>query len=85
MSTGPSGLSQDPDRIDPDRIDPDGIDPDQVWPQMVSRTGGSLPELLGKAGAQEEERNNYVWLAGLLAVFAFLGAVAFVFAHLSPS
>ena len=63
MTTGPL----DP-RHDPDRYDPDCFDGTQ-----------NLTDLVGKAGAFEEERDNYQWALGLLAVLGFLAAVAFLF------
>lgn len=45
----------------------------------------NLTDLVGKDGAFEDERDNLQWLFGLLAVFAFLAVVAFVFSSvLSP-
>ena len=75
MATDPK--QPDPDRFDPDRFDPDRFDPD--------RDDLTLPELLGKAGTYEDERNPLVWLAGLVAVLAFLGLIAYVIGHLSPA
>jgi len=53
--------------LDP-RHDPDRYDGTQ-----------NLTDLVGKAGAFEEERDNYQWALGLLAVLGFLAAVAFLF------
>jgi len=39
----------------------------------------NLTDLVGKAGAFEEERDNHQWALGLLAVLGFLAAVAFLF------
>ena len=60
----------DPDRYDADRYDPARAD-----------GGRSLTDLVGKAGAFEEERDNYQWALGLLAVLGFLAAVAFLFSN----
>ena len=68
MTTGPLDPRHDPDRFDPDRFDPDRFDGTQ-----------NLTDLVGKAGAFEEERDNYQWALGLLAVLGFLAAVAFLF------
>ena len=57
-------------------------DPKQPDPDRDDLT---LPELLGKAGTYEDERNPLVWLAGLVAVLAFLGLIAYVIGHLSPA
>ncbi len=86
-------MSQDPDRYDPARdaevgdvpvpglpLDP-ALDPDRFAPPGQGQT---LTDLLGKAGAQEEERDNLVWALGLVAVFGFLGLVAFVVSRMSP-
>ena len=62
---------QDPDRYDAARddappagpLDPAG-DPDRY-------RSPTLPGLLGE-GAHEEERDNLVWLVGLLSVLGFL-------------
>ena len=90
----------DPDR-EPDPVpemprdlDPDD-DPDRF--SVASRTPGpgadkgnsgqglSLPDLLGKAGTHEGDRDNYEWAYGLLAVLVFLGLVSFLFNNvLSP-
>lgn len=53
--------------LDPAR-DPDRFDGTQ-----------NLTDLVGKQGAFEEERDNYQWAYGLLAVLAFLAVVAFLF------
>lgn len=50
---------------DPDRFAADG-------------QGRRLPDLLGPSGTHEGERDSYQWALGLLAVFAFLAAVAFL-------
>jgi hypothetical protein len=69
VAGGPLDMSQDPDRYDP-RLD---------------RPGGSdLTELIGKDRAFEEERNPYLWVAGLVAVFGFLALASLVLANLSP-
>ena len=89
--TGPLDPRFDPDRYDPDRDDipetppelPRGLDPRQD----PDRFDGSqnLTDLVGKDGAFEDERNNYQWALGLLAVLGFLAAVAFLFSNvLSP-
>ncbi|MCW2779141.1 MAG: hypothetical protein JWN17_2866 [Frankiales bacterium] len=90
--SGPLDLSQDPDRVQPGpptsllppapfppgvALDP-ARDPDRVHPG--DRT---LVDLLGE-GAQEEQRDGYVWLAGLLAVLVFLGLVAYAARFLGP-
>jgi hypothetical protein len=79
-------MSQDPDRYDPTREEPAppelprGLDmsqdPDRYLPPGQGQT---LTDLLGKAGAQEDDRDGYQWVAGLLGVFAFLALVAFLF------
>lgn len=51
----------------------------------AGRTDLTLPELLGKAAVQEEERSALVWLAGLVAVLLFLGLIALVVSRLSPA
>ena len=70
-------VATDPKQPDPDRFDPDRFDAD--------RDNLTLPDLLGKAGTYEDERNPLVWLAGLLAVLAFLGLIAYVIGNLSPA
>ena len=86
MTAGPPDPSEDPPETEPtDRPasldmskDPDRFDPG-------AGQGQSLPDLLGKSGTYEGERDNYRWALGLLAVFAFLAAVAFLFGSvLSP-
>ncbi len=56
-------------RLDPSRH-PDRYDP-------------TLTEMLGD-GAQEEARDGYVWLVGLVSVLVFLAVVAFVVGRLGP-
>lgn len=88
--TRPLDMSQDPDRFDPGAhprvvepappelprgLDP-ARDPDRFLPPGQ---GQSLPELLGKAGTYEGDRDNYQWVVGLLGVLAFLALVAFLF------
>ncbi|MCU1693210.1 MAG: hypothetical protein JWM64_2301 [Frankiales bacterium] len=88
----PLDLSQDPDRVQPGRpvsglppapfpagvpLDPRN-DPDRVRPG--DRT---LIDLLGD-GAQEEARDGYTWLVGLLAVLLFLAVVAYGSRFLGP-
>jgi hypothetical protein len=79
---GPLDMSQDPDRVDPTAslsvvgpLDP-ARDPDRM---PRAGEGQSLTDLVGKRGAQEEERDNYTWALGLLGVLAFLALVAFLF------
>lgn len=68
---GPLDMSKDPDRFDPSRA-----------PQSQDRT---LPELLG-AGAQEDERVGWEWLAGLGSVLLFLALTVYLFAKvLNPA
>jgi hypothetical protein len=84
------GAADDPDRFDPSaapeapaspRVDP-AHDPDRFLPPGQ---GQSLVDLLGKAGAHEEERDNWQWAFGLLGILVFLGLVAFLFGTvLSP-
>ncbi len=86
----PLDLSQDPDRVQPAQLSapagpfPTGVpldprnDPDRVRPG--DRT---LIDLLGD-GAQEDARDGYTWLAGLLAVLLFLGAVSLGVRLLGP-
>ena len=82
------GAADDPDRFDPAadaaaaaaapssrRLDP-AQDPDRFLPPGQGQT---LTELLGQAGAHEEERDNYQWAIGLLCVLGFLALVAFLF------
>ena len=93
----PGGLdpSQDPDRYRPEQAETRSVSPDPARGLDMSQdpdryrpeedpTGKSLTELIGKERSFEEERNPYLWLAGLLAVFAFLGLVSLLFATLSP-
>ena len=54
-------------------------------PADAARTDRTLPELLGKAAAQEEERSALVWLVGLAAVLVFLALVALIVSRLSPA
>ncbi len=72
LVTGPLDMSQDPDRYDP-RAD-----------AGAAGSGQTLSELLGGSAAQDEERDSFVWLAGLLAVAAFLGLVALFFSSVQP-
>ena len=81
MSNPPRHGPRNPDGPDAHGPDQDGPDP----ASDAARTDRTLPELLGSAGAQEEERSNLLWLAGLLAVLAFLGLVALVVSRLSPA
>jgi len=72
---GPLDMSKDPDRYAADAQPP------------LGRTGGAAPsltDLIGRQAAQEEDRDGYVWIFGLLATLAFLGLVALVFSRLSP-
>ncbi len=72
---GPLDMSKDPDRYTADAQPP------------LGRTGGAAPsltDLIGRQAAQEEDRDGYVWIFGLLATLAFLGLVALVFSRLSP-
>ena len=59
--------------------------PREPDPADAARTDLTLPELLGQAGTQEDERNNVVWVAGLLAVLVFLALIAVVVSRLSPA
>jgi hypothetical protein len=59
----------------PGRLDP-AQDPDRFLPPGQ---GQSLTDLLGKAGTHEGDRDGYQWIAGLLAVIAFLALVTFLF------
>lgn len=86
----PLDLRGDPDRFDPDAV-PEvirGLDPDRDpdrFPAPDPGRGQSLPELLGRDGTHEGERDNYEWAYGLLLVLAFLAGVAFLFTNvLSP-
>lgn len=89
--TQPLDLSQDPDRYDPDRVAPvpelprgldPANDPDRFPP---AGQGRSLPELIGREGTHEGERDTFEWAYGLLAVLVFLLAVSFLFNNvLSP-
>ncbi len=79
MTTGGFDPSDDPPEVEPtDRPAPLDMskDPDRF---SSAGQGQSLPDLLGKSGTYEGERDNYQWAFGLLAVFAFLAAVAFLF------
>ncbi len=68
-SSVPLDPAQDPDRYVPEPAPPAG----------AQGQGQSLPDLLGRSRTYEGERDNYQWALGLLAVFAFLGLVAFLF------
>ncbi len=79
---GPLDPSQDPDRFRPDEapelprgLDP-AYDPDRFRPPGQ---GQSLTDLLGKEGAQEEDRDGWQWLYGLVTVLAFLALVSWLF------
>lgn len=83
--TQPLDPAGDPDRFDPTRdaepaaaLDP-GLDPDRYDP-----AADTLPGLLG-VGPQEDERDTWTWLVGLLGVLAFLGLVALVMSRLTPA
>lgn len=91
--TGPLDPAGDPDRYDPTRegepagpldwaFDPDRYDPDED--AAPSGRGSTLPELIGSDRSFQDTPSPYAWALGLLAVLAFLLAVAFVFSHLSP-
>jgi hypothetical protein len=41
--------------------------------------GQSLTDLIGKDRSFEEHRDGYEWVAGLIAVVAFLALVTFIF------
>lgn len=78
----PLDMSQDPDRFDP--VD----QPTVVGPLDLSRDpdrmprpgeGQSLTDLIGKDRSFEENRDGYEWVAGLLAVVAFLALITFIF------
>lgn len=92
----PLDRSQDPDRFVPDEpgasagsvpLDP-ALDPDRYRPDvpvdltlgLPAYAGQTLPDLLGE-GAQEERRDTYTWLLGLIGILAFLGLVSLI-AHL---
>jgi hypothetical protein len=88
----PLDMSKDPDRFDPDRADqldpvyqPTVVGPLDMAqdPDRMPRPGEgqSLTDLIGKQAAQEDERDNYEWAIGLLAVLTFLGLVAFFFSE----
>jgi hypothetical protein len=80
----PDSPDDSPEVEPPDRTAPLDMskDPDRF---PAAGQGQSLPDLLGKSGTYEGERDNYQWAFGLLAVFAFLAAVAFLFGSvLSP-
>lgn len=99
MGAAPTGRldpALDPDRFDPNRPDagrfdalpttPTGRldptrDPDRYKPPGQ---GQSLTDLLGD-GAHEDERDNYQWALGLVAVFGFIAVMAWLFGSvLSP-
>jgi hypothetical protein len=47
---------------------------------MPRRGGGqSLTDLIGKDRSFEERRDGYEWVAGLLAIVAFLALVTLIF------
>ena len=84
--TGPLDMSKDPDRFDPVQqpvvVGPLDLSKDPDRMPVVSREPGegqSLTDLLGKDRSYEEDRDGYEWIAGLLAVLAFLAVVAFLF------
>ena len=84
MTAGPLDPRFDQDRYRPDEPDavsgPPGLDPADDPDRFASAgQGQSLPDLLGAAGTFQGERDNYQWVLGLLAVFAFLAGVAFLF------
>ena len=91
----PLDPSADPDRFDPDRLDASvepSVEPALVPPPRLDpardpdrfRAGDrTLTEMLGD-GAQEEARDTYVWLLGLLSMLVFLGLVALVARNLGP-
>ena len=92
--TGPLDMSKDPDRFDPtSSFDPTAsasvvgpLDPARD-PDRMPRPGEgqSLTDLVGKARAHEDERDNYAWAYGLIGVLIFLGLVAYLFGEvLSP-
>jgi len=94
---GPLDMSKDPDRYSNAVQPPSGPldmseDPDRYENTAdaqppLGRTGGAAPsltDLIGRQAAQEEDRDGYVWIFGLLATLAFLGLVALVFSRLSP-
>ncbi len=75
---GPLDMSKEPDRYE---------NTADARPPPLGRTGGAAPsltDLIGRQAAQEEDRDGYVWIFGLLATLAFLGLVALVFSRLSP-
>ena len=84
---GPLDMSQDPDRFDAATFDP-AQQPTVVGPLDLSRDpdrmprpgeGQSLTDLLGQERSFEEKRDGYEWVAGLLAVVAFLALITFIF------
>lgn len=81
------GAADDPDRFDPAAPElppelPRGLDPDHDPDRFLPPgQGQSLPELLGKAGTYEGDRDGYQWVFGLLGVLAFLALVAFLFGN----
>ncbi len=78
---------------DPDRFVPDGADagasagpPPRLDPTADPDrfpSDPTLTELLGD-GSQEEQRDTYTWLLGLLSVLTFLALVAFAASRLGP-
>jgi len=79
---GPLDMSQDPDRFDPVQqptvVGP--LDLSQDPDRMPRRGGGqSLTDLIGKDRSFEERRDGYEWVAGLLAIVAFLALVTLIF------
>jgi hypothetical protein len=72
----------DPDRFDPaaPAVPPGPLDPAKD-PDRMPRAGEgrSLTDLVGKRGAQEDERDSYTWALGLLGVLGFLALVAYLF------
>lgn len=66
-------------RSDAERDRPDPAqDPDRF---AAAGQGRRLPDLLGPSRTHEGERDSYQWALGLLAVFAFLAAVALLFSN----
>lgn len=97
VPTGRLDPALDPDRYDPARDTADGhfdalpttpsgrLDPARAPHRyQPPGQGQSLKDLLGD-GAHEDERDNYQWAIGLLAVVAFIALVSFLFGSvLSP-